>query len=154
MHLRPVLRSELARRRRVNARYSLRAFAQSLQVHHSALSRLLASRAGVAPRTVRRLARRLGLSREAIALMCRDEAESRVAEAVLRCGARRPHSRLIASLTGVPLDGVNVALQSLLARGALQMREATHWQLVGSGSSASPRVVKTLQVEKDASPWK
>jgi hypothetical protein len=62
------LREELARRRRVNPRYSLRAFGEWLDVDHSTLSQILKDRRDVPPRLFVAWAEKLGLSSEEIAV--------------------------------------------------------------------------------------
>src|SRR5947209_9956192 len=58
---RALLRVELARRCAKNPRYSLRAFARSLEIDHATLSQLLRGRRQVTRAAILRLGRRLGL---------------------------------------------------------------------------------------------
>src|SRR4051812_9647516 len=60
------LQTELARRAKEHPGYSLRAFARSLQTDPSALSKILAGRLKVGPRTIRRLWHALALSSDEI----------------------------------------------------------------------------------------
>jgi transcriptional regulator with XRE-family HTH domain len=62
------LREELARRRRVNRRYSVRAFAEFLDIDHSTLSQVLRGVRAVPQRCLRKWARRIGLGKEEIEL--------------------------------------------------------------------------------------
>ncbi len=39
-----------------------------------------------------------------------------------------PHSRWIATRTGIPLDAVNVALHHLLSHGELRMESSNSWK--------------------------
>ncbi len=55
------LQTELLRRCRKNPKYSLRAFAKTLQVYHATLSALLAGRRPFSAQTVRKLSAKLGL---------------------------------------------------------------------------------------------
>lgn len=57
--LRQELKREFERRRRVNARYSLRSFARTLQLSHSAVSELLAGKRRFSKRCINRIAVRL-----------------------------------------------------------------------------------------------
>lgn len=128
MALHTLLAETLARRRAVNQAYSLRAFAQSLGVHHATLTRLLAGRTIATGRCVQRLGRRLGLNDAEIQQLGLAEARRGVCRAISRRDFR-PDSRWLAAMTGLPLDAVNVALQRLLVDRALVMRSRGHWQL-------------------------
>lgn len=128
MSLHSLLADTLARRRAVNPAYSLRAFAQSLGVHHATLTRLLAGRTIATGRCVQRLGRRLGLSDGELQLLGLSEARRGVCRAISRRDFR-PDSRWLAAMTGLPLDAVNVALQRLLVDRVLVMRGRGDWQL-------------------------
>jgi hypothetical protein len=128
MSLHTLLADTLTRRRAVNPAYSLRAFAQSLGVHHATLTRLLAGRTIATGRCVQRLGRRLGLSDAELQQLGLAEARRGVCRAISRRDFR-PDSRWLAAMTGLPLDAVNVALQRLLVDRALVMRSRGSWQL-------------------------
>ena len=128
MVLHTLLADTLARRRAVNPAYSLRAFAQSLGVHHATLTRLLAGRTIATGRCVLRLGRRLGLTDDELLQLGLAEARRGVCRAISRRDFR-PDSRWLAAMTGLPLDAVNVALQRLLVDRALVMRSRGSWQL-------------------------
>ena len=128
MSLHQLLTATLARRRAVNPAYSLRAFAQSLGVHHATLVRLLGGRTVAKPGCVQRLGRRLGLADTEIQQLSLAEARRGVCRAITRRDFR-PDSRWLAAVTGLPLDAVNVALQRLLVDRVLVMRGRRDWQL-------------------------
>ncbi|MGM9481454.1 hypothetical protein ACS5PN_09715 [Roseateles sp. NT4] len=128
MSLHKLLSSTIARRRTVNPAYSLRAFAQSLGVHHATLTRLLAGRTVAKSACVQRVGRRLGLSDTDIQQLGLAEARRGVCRAITRHDFR-PDSRWLAAVTGLPLDAVNVALQRLLVDRVLVMRSRGDWQL-------------------------
>ena len=121
--------AELARRRRQNARYSLRGFARALGVHHATLSRLLNDDRPLQTGTIRTLGPRLGFSSGEIQAFVLHEDEAAVIAAVGR-PSFRPSSRWVASVSGISVDRVNVALQSLLRCGRLRMATATRWLVV------------------------
>jgi DNA-binding transcriptional regulator YdaS (Cro superfamily) len=123
---RAVLQSELDRRRAANARYSLRAFARSLAVHHSTLSQILRGKRRVTARNVRTLGRRLRLDAQALAEHCAIEHEAAVLATLERPGFRAD-SRWVATMAGIPLDEVNVALQRLLRKRMVTMSSHARW---------------------------
>jgi plasmid maintenance system antidote protein VapI len=55
------LQSELARRCEKNPSYSLRSFARSLKIHHTALSRILRGKRGISKKVFRTISESLGL---------------------------------------------------------------------------------------------
>ena len=126
MDLRALLGAELRRRRERNPRYSLRAFARTLGTHHSTLSQLLAHRRRLTPRAIRRLGGRLGLAPPQLDAAGVAENAAAVLR-LLRDGRLRPDSRWIATMTGIPLDDVNVALHHLLQQRRLAMHTAHTW---------------------------
>ena len=126
MDLRALLGAELRRRRERNPRYSLRAFARTLGTHHSTLSRILDGRRRLTPRAVRRLGPRLGLAPPEVAAACGAENAAEVLR-VVGDARFRPDSRWIATMTGIPLDDVNVALHHLLRQRRLAMHTAHTW---------------------------
>jgi transcriptional regulator with XRE-family HTH domain len=126
MDLRATLTAEFARRRRLNPRFSLRAFARALGTHHRTLSQILEGRRRLTTRAIRRLGAGLRLGPEQVAEACLTEQCAAVLRFVGRPGFR-PDARWIAVMTGIPLDAVSVALHRLLHDRRLEMRSATHW---------------------------
>jgi hypothetical protein len=129
--MRTILQAELQRRRARNPSYSLRAFANSLNTHHTTLSRILQSRGRLTPRTIRRLGERIGLTAAEIDAACLDEQCASIRQLV-GDPRFRADSRWIAMMTGIPLDRVNVALHWLLYRRQLSMRSRGEW-ILGDG---------------------
>ena len=129
MRFRDIVTAEFERRRRQNARYSLRGFALALGVHHATLSRLINSNRRIQDATISAVGPRLGLtSAQIVALVGREDIAA-VSVAIAR-PAFRADSRWLASITGISLDRVNIALQSLLCAGRLRMLTSTRWLLV------------------------
>jgi hypothetical protein len=126
MDLRSLLRDELARHRRVNPRYSLRAFARRLRTHHTTIGRILDGGHRLTASRVTRLGQRLGLSAPQVSHACLHENMSRV-EDIASHKAFRADSRWIAMQTGMPLDDVNVALACLLHARRLSMPSTHNW---------------------------
>jgi len=126
MTFREVLASELSRRQQRNRRYSLRRFASQLGVHHATLSRLLRGSRPVPERTVRAVGIRLGLPASELDALVLAEQEAAVLLAI-RQPAFRPASRWLATVSGLPVDRVNVALQTLLRTGRLRMVARDRW---------------------------
>jgi transcriptional regulator with XRE-family HTH domain len=123
---RAILLSEFDRRRAANTRYSLRAFARFLAIDHATLSQILRGKRRVTARSMKALGPKLRLDARAIAEHCAIEHEAVVLAAVERPGFR-PDSRWVASVAGIPLDEVNVALQRLLRKRKLTMGSRAHW---------------------------
>lgn len=128
MRFREVVAAEFARRRRDNPRYSLRAFARALRVHHATLSRLLNGEQPVQARTVHALGIRLRLPASQVAALIALEDAAAVVHGIGR-PSFRPDSRWLASVAGISVDRVNIAIESLLRRGQLRMPSPTRWQL-------------------------
>jgi transcriptional regulator with XRE-family HTH domain len=123
---RMMLQAELERRRAVNARYSLRSFARDLDVDHATLSQILRGKRRLTGRNVRAFGRRLRLAAPAIAELCALENESAVLTALDRPNFEAD-SRWIATVVGIPLDEVNVAIQRLLRKRIVTMAASTRW---------------------------
>jgi transcriptional regulator with XRE-family HTH domain len=121
-----MLGAELARRRGRNPRYSLRAFARALGTHHSTLSQILQRRRRLTTRAINQLGTRLGLSEEVMAEARREERCAAILR-LTRDPRFRADSRWIATMAGIPLDDVNVALHWLLHSRRLVMRSRTTW---------------------------
>ena len=126
MTFREVIASELRNRQQRNRRYSLRRLAAQVGVHHATISRLLRGNKPVPERTVRALGSRLGLSAQELDALVLAENEAAVLLAIAR-PAFRPASRWLATVSGLPLDRVNVAIQSLLRTGRLRMLARDRW---------------------------
>jgi transcriptional regulator with XRE-family HTH domain len=126
MNLRSTLAAEFARRRRLNPRYSLRAFALALGTHHSTVSRILQGRRRLTERAIRQFAGPLGLTPKQLADVCLAENCSAIIRLV-RQPRFRPDARWIAVMAGIPLDGVSIAIHRLLAERRLAMRSPTRW---------------------------
>jgi transcriptional regulator with XRE-family HTH domain len=121
-----ILQAELERRRAANARYSLRSFARDLDIDHSTLSQILRGKRRLTGRNVRAFGRRLRLAAPAIAELCALENESAVLT-VLERPNFQADSRWIATIVGIPLDEVNVAIQRLLRKRIVTMASRTRW---------------------------
>jgi transcriptional regulator with XRE-family HTH domain len=142
------LREKLSRRRRVNRRYSVRAFGAFLGVDHSTLSQVLRGIRPVPNTCLRQWARRLELGEEEIefyAAAARGEDFESLARRVrhmqwlaeagalmtnsahwrllqlLRAPDWRPDMRWAAQRLGVDVDQVNEALSRLLRLGLLKI---------------------------------
>lgn len=150
------LQAELARRCSRNAQYSLRAFAQSLEIDHSSLSQMLRGKRRITPDTARELCSRLGVddaaaerfvnlnnaatrevpaaTYDAIVQLAQDTAglmsewSGYAILELVRLSDFRPDSRWIAKVLGISPDEVNIALQRLLRLGLLEMSDKNHWR--------------------------
>jgi hypothetical protein len=121
------LETEFAQRRQRNPRYSLRAFARDLVTDHATLSQILRGRRRLSARRVALFGHRLGLSRSTVV----DASIEQHAEAILRLvrsGKYQPNSRWIATRTGIPVDGVNAALDRLIRHRQLAMESKKRWR--------------------------
>lgn len=152
---RALLCEELARRRRVNRRYSLRAFGEFLDIDHSTLSQVLRGIRPLPPGCLRRWAKRLDLGTEvtklyeaaesgedlanlekrlrhmqwlaeATALMT-EAAHWRLIE-LLRAPEWRPDTRWAAQRLGVTVDDLNIAVSRLLRLGMLEVDADGRWR--------------------------
>src|SRR3954447_4373844 len=112
---RALLVAERERRRAANARYSLRSFGRDLGVDHATLSQILRGKRRLTARTVRALGRKLRPPAAQIGELCALENESAVLAAIDRPNFQAD-SRWIATVVGIPLDEVNVAIQRLLRK--------------------------------------
>jgi plasmid maintenance system antidote protein VapI len=147
-----LLRHELLRRTARNPRYSLRAYARFLGIDPATLSQLLRGRRAFTARTVQRLGLRLGLDEGTIAAC--QAAEARAGRAAPDASLRQledllrdtveiasdwyhhaildlarpesfvPDSRRVASVLGLTVDEVNIAIQRLARLGLLEMKGA------------------------------
>ncbi len=108
IRLRSILESEFTRRRRLNPRYSLRAFARSVNIEHSTLSQLLRGRRPITWKSIRYLGGNMRWH----------------GSAVLEVSSERKKfdSRLIAERLGISVDDVNVALTDLCLFGLIELK--------------------------------
>ena len=131
MDLRTILSAELKKRQQRNPRYSIRAFANSLDTHHSTLTRILRSDRRLTPRSIRTLGTRLKMTPAEISEACREENCSLILRTVSD-PRFRADSRWIATMTGISIDQVNVALHWLLHERRMVMTSRAAWS-AGSG---------------------
>ncbi|HWB81089.1 MAG TPA: helix-turn-helix transcriptional regulator [Nannocystaceae bacterium] len=124
---RELLGDRFALLRARNVRYSLRAFARDLGIHHATLSQLLSGRRPASVRQIRAIGARLGLDDECVARCCAHELDATVRSIAARPELRHD-SRWIAERTGISVDAVNASLHRLLASGALRMVDRNDWQ--------------------------
>ena len=116
------LNAEFQRRHARNARYSLRAFARSLDVDHATLSQWMRGRRAITRTSAEKL---------------REVLDARVHDAVLDLTRRfdfRPDARWIARTLDVPVDEVTCALQKLIRLNRRDMANRDRW--VAKGASA------------------
>jgi transcriptional regulator with XRE-family HTH domain len=106
--LRAILASEFTRRRRINPRYSLRAFARSVEIEHSTLSQLLRGKRTLTWKSIRLLAGRMRWTGTAILRYWNADDKF--------------DSRHIARELGVSVDEVNVALTDLCLFGLIELK--------------------------------
>jgi len=152
---RVLLQTELARRCAENPRYSLRAFARRLGMHHATLSQILRGERPLTSRAIEELGAALGLSEQAIHDHVESEPplarRSRREVTELACAAAevlrdwyhfaileliqvesfRPDVHWIAQVLGLTTDEVNEALSRLLRLRLLEMRGAEWIDLSG-----------------------
>jgi transcriptional regulator with XRE-family HTH domain len=127
--LRHRLAAELKARKSRNSRYSLRAFARDLRMHHGTLSRIMRGERRLTTRATRLLAQRLRIDATQIVGECADNEDAVVLAAVRRKNFVAS-SRFIATRTGLGVDTVNVALFRLLRSGRLSMH-GERWEIHG-----------------------
>jgi hypothetical protein len=126
MELRERLRREFSKRLERNPRYSLRAFARSLSVHHTTLTRVLVGRRGLSRSMLNRLCAKLGCT-AAEAVAVRLDEDARKILQLVAAPDFRPDCRWIAMKSGVDIDNVNRALHLLLHERRLVMGSPTRW---------------------------
>lgn len=162
------LRDELARRRQVNRRYSVRAFADLLGVDHSTLSQVLRDIRPVPAGCLRAWAARLRLSEEEIELYAAAEGSDDfetlgrrvrhmqwMAEAgalmnnaahwqllqLLRSPDWRPDMRWAAGRLQIGTDQLNEALSRLLRLGLLKIDEGRWYDISGLDEPVATNVI-------------
>jgi len=109
IRLRTILENEFLRRRVANPRYSLRAFARSVNVEHSTLSQLLRGKRAMTWKSIRLIAGTMRWTGTA------------VMQAYEQRG-RRFDSWGIAGKLGISADEVNVALADLCLFGLIELK--------------------------------
>jgi transcriptional regulator with XRE-family HTH domain len=109
MRLRTILENEFLKRRTSNPRYSLRAFARSVNVEHSTLSQLLRGKRPLTWKSIRTLAASMRWTGTAVLHAYRERG----------C---RFDSRRIAEKVGISTDEVNVALADLCMFGLIELK--------------------------------
>jgi transcriptional regulator with XRE-family HTH domain len=174
------LRDELARRRLVNRRYSVRAFAEFLGVDHSTLAQILKHRRAVPPQRLADWCARLGVGAQEAALYAaaaqtddRDDLARRVqrmhwlaeAGAVLARPAHwrllqlmrepdwRPDTRWAARRIGTGVDDVNDALSRLLRLGMVSTDAHRTWRDATQLAEPSEQAVKECALARMRAEW-
>lgn len=126
MELRERLREVYSRRVARNPRYSLRAFARSLSVHPTTLTRVLDGSRGVSPLMITRVCVKLGCTpAEVVATRLAEDARRILP--LVSAPDFRPDCRWIAMKSGVDVDNVNRALHLLIHERRLVMSSPTKW---------------------------
>jgi transcriptional regulator with XRE-family HTH domain len=156
------LAQELGKRRQVNPRYSLRAFASFLGANHSTVSQVLRGKRRIRVALLRQWGQRLGLTAEEVAAYVavehvpdatitkrQEELRHWTAEAlaimkdqthwqivrISRMPGFRPDCRWVAKQLGVSTDAVNMALSRLLRLRLLKIETPHRWRVsVGCGA--------------------
>jgi transcriptional regulator with XRE-family HTH domain len=173
--LRTRLREELARRRRVNRRYSLRAFGAFLDIDHSTLSQILRGRRPIPVGALSTWAARLGLGPQeteiyrAVALAESPAARERrvrlhhwlgeAAEilgspahwrllALLREPGFRADIRWVAAKLELGADDINDAFARLLRLGLLRVETDGTWRDATGLPEPSEQAVKELALAR------
>jgi transcriptional regulator with XRE-family HTH domain len=147
-----VIRARLRAARRRNPRYSLRAFAQRLEIDHSTLSQIMRGKRRMTAAHAARIGPHLGLSPDAMKTLldagARPPRQQRPARRsvdrdTLAFLAEWPHgailelthvdgfradSRWIAGVLGIPVADVNVVLQRLIRLRLLEMKGPAEWR--------------------------
>jgi hypothetical protein len=173
------LELELAARRDVNPRYSLRAFAALLGTDHATLSQILRGKRGAPPDRIGSWSRKLKLSEEEAAVYAAvarvlDE-ESRAAQedlrswavemlslltlrehreilALTRAPAFKADSRWIADHLNVSVDAVNIAVSRLLRLKLLEVTPAGVWKDNTGLAEVTPQSFRRYVAERVPNP--
>lgn len=125
MSLSEALVAEFERRRAVNPRYSLRAFARVLGFSHSSISRLCCGRQPSA-RAVELLGRQLGWSEARIRATVIAQHVGRL-RALASSRGFVADARWLASRSGLSLDAVQLALHEAVRTRRITMTSARAW---------------------------
>lgn len=126
MEIRERLKLEFAKRVERNSRYSLRAYARSLSIHHATLKRVLDGSRGLSHASLIGVCAKLGYSPAEVRAARIDEDARKILQLVANPGFR-PDCRWIAVKSGVDLDNVNRALHMLIHRRRLVMSTPDRW---------------------------
>lgn len=129
MELREHLQLEFTRRVARNPRYSLRAYARSLSLHHATLKRVLGGSRGFSKASLARVCGRLGCTREEI-VEARLAEDARKVLQLVSAPDFPPDCRWIAVKSGVDLDNVNRALHLLIHERRLVMSTPQRWTVI------------------------
>ena len=129
MELHTRLRTEFRRRLARNPRYSMRAFARALDVHHTTLSRILDGSRGLSHPMLRRLAARLAMSPDEVRAALSAEDARRVLGAAAAPDFKAD-CRWIAMKTGIDVDDVNRALHLLIHQRRLVLTNPNTWTVI------------------------
>ncbi|HEY0393350.1 MAG TPA: helix-turn-helix transcriptional regulator [Candidatus Elarobacter sp.] len=125
-----MVRADFERRRRSNARFSVRAFALVLGVDSASLSQIMRGRRRLSARAAEALATRLAVApaeRDAtVNESLRSGHERRLLRQIAAPGFV-PSSRRLARQLRLRTDDVNAALARLLRTGRLTMLSPTRW---------------------------
>ena len=107
LRLRAIVESEFARRKRTNPRYSLRAFARSVNLEHSTLSQLLRGKRTVTWKSIGQIARTMRWTGSALLQLSTQG---------------KFDSRDFARRLDVSVDEVNLALTDLCLFGVIELK--------------------------------
>ena len=126
MGIRERLKLEFAKRVERNPRYSFRAYARALSIHHASLKRVLDGSRGLSPATLAGICAKVGYSQDEIRA-ARIEEDARKILQVVANPDFRPDCRWIAVKSGVDLDNVSRALHMLIHQRRLAMTNPERW---------------------------
>ena len=126
MGIRERLKVEFAKRVGRNPRYSFRAYARSLSMHHATLKRVLEGSRGLSPASLTAVCAKLGYSTAEVRLARLDEDARKILQLVANPDFR-PDCRWIAVKSGVDVDNVNRALHLLIHQRRLVMNTPDQW---------------------------
>jgi transcriptional regulator with XRE-family HTH domain len=139
---------ELERRRKHNPRYSLRAFAKTLGLDSTHLSRMLRDKRPASPEFVERAGRCLGLSPKEIEAFRSIEAARKCMNGTAKRPSKTPYMALskevfetiedwIAAAMKIPSSEVEVYIERLKRVGLLRVLEDGSWIDCSSGSATT-----------------
>ena len=126
MGIRERLKEEFAKRVERNPRYSFRAYARSLSIHHATLKRVLEGSRGLSHASLNSLCAKLGFSPVEVRAARIDEDARKILQLVANPDFR-PDCRWIAVKSGVDLDNVSRALHMLIHQRRLVMSTPDRW---------------------------
>jgi transcriptional regulator with XRE-family HTH domain len=122
------LNREYERRKRRNARYSLRAFARDLGCDHSTLSQWMRGKRPITEEAAGLICQALGLHGVDRRRVCElDEIDLQVVAAARETEARNCHD--LSAASGLGIDRLNISLSKLMRLGVLRMA-GSEWHLV------------------------